>query len=113
MRIVYWGLVSAKLVCAEVNSRERRQRSLMGKAAHIADLGHELRAERICNTIQIHDNILFGKFLGKPVHFSTKHFNRFGDSVELGNCFLHHYSRQRIFQLHGNQFFRFRIPSVA
>lgn len=76
------------LVRRGVNAREGYERRLGMKAAHIADLSHELRAKRSPDAVHLHNNRIFGHGSRQVLHLVFQSSQRCGRYLKLGDCLL-------------------------
>ena len=66
----------AGLVGHGINTRESNQSLLPLKAAHIANLCHELRTEGLSNTVHLHNHRVLRQHGRKALHFCTVGLHR-------------------------------------
>ncbi len=95
--------MSAGLVRRRVNAGESGQSAFMREAAHIAGLGHELRAEDVSDAAHGHDDGEFGQLPGKAQHPGMENPDRSGNGVQLRDRFLNQQPGAWIFGEHGDQ----------
>ena len=60
---------------------------LVGKAADIPDLSHQLGSHGFADAGHGHDGLILRELGGQPVHLGAVGLHRAGDGVELGNRF--------------------------
>ena len=77
------GDLVAGIVLDGVGTRKANQGLLVGEAAQIVDLGHELRSHGFADAGHGHDGIVFRKLGSEAIHLRAIGFYRARDGVEL------------------------------
>ena len=77
------GHFGTRIVPAWVDACKSDQLTLLCKAAHVANLCHELGAHRGANAGHSHDGIILRELSGQSVHFRTEDLSSVRDGIKL------------------------------